>query len=240
MPALAFRKPRVRKPGANPRQFVLNGHIQVPATFADFDAFREWCRSDAYPERGDVFWIDGSIWVDEAMEDFSTHNLVKTEIGGVLWALVKTFELGYFFTDRMRLVNEETELSVEPDLMFVSKQSLRDGRVRLPANERNRRLEVVGSPDMVLEVRSDSSGTKDELLREKYFAAGILEFWVVDVRDGRFKFDVLRRGPKGFSATPNRNGFLRSRVFDRSFQLSKGEDDLGFPTFSLEVEGASR
>jgi Uma2 family endonuclease len=137
--------------------------------------------------------------------------------------------------DRMRLVHEETSLSVEPDLMFVSTESVTSRRVRVRANDKGRILEVEGSPDVVLEVASDSSEAKDDRLEELYFAAGIQEYWRIDARGAEPRFEILRRGPRGFVAVPRRGGRIKSAVFGRSFQLRVTAGPIGIPKYTMDV-----
>ena len=230
------RKPR--RPESNGRagpRIILNGRIRIPAGVTDFESFRQWCRSPDYPERGDVFWLNGDIWVSDEMEQAYTHNLIKTAITAVLTVLVQQLKTGHVFGDRMRLTNPDVGLSCEPDMMYISFATLQAGRVRNIPAATGGVIEFEGAPDMVLEVASDSSETKDADLRGLYFAAGVTEYWVVDARGDEVRFDILRRGPRGFVATPRRNGRLRSAVFGRTFQLLADTDPLGNPTFVLDA-----
>ena len=53
-------------------------------------------------------------------------------------------------------------------------------------------VELDGSPDMVLEVVSDSSVEKDiDVLMDLYWKAGIREYWLVDARGERIEFKIL-------------------------------------------------
>lgn len=214
-------------------RFVVNGRIQIPASVTDFESFRQWCRSPEYPERGDVFWLNGVIWVSDEMEQAFTHNLIKTAITAVLTVLVQHLKTGHIFGDRMRLTHPAVGLSCEPDLMYIAFDSFTAGRVRPIPAATGGVIEFEGAPDMVLEVASDSSEAKDANLRDLYFAAGVTEYWVVDARGTAVRFDILRRGPRGFVTTPRRNGRLRSAVFGRTFQLLADTDPLGNPTFRL-------
>jgi Uma2 family endonuclease len=82
-------------------------------------------------------------------------------------------------------------------------------------------------PSLVLEVASDSSESKDERLVEKYFAAGVGEYWRIDARADPVQFTILRRGPAGFVPVPRRGGRMKSTVFGRSFRLvAKNEQHL--------------
>jgi Uma2 family endonuclease len=227
--------PRPKLNGKVEHQLILNGQIRVPTHFPDLASFRRWCMSPDYPEHGDVFWIDGDIWVSDEMEDFSTHNAVKTEVLIVLGQLVKAKKLGIMFSDGMRLVHPRASLSVEPDAMFASFETVRAKRIRLKPNKKNRILEAVGSPDMVLEVTSDSSVPKDNRLEQKYFAAGVIEYWRIDARGEELKFDILRRATAGFVPTLAEHGYLRSTVFGRYFGLTVEVGALGIPEFVLDV-----
>lgn len=233
------KKPRpVRRPELNGQvlpRIVVNGRIQIPSDVTDFESFRRWCRSPDYPERGDVFWFNGGLWVSDEMEQAFTHNLVKMAIAVTLTAVARQLKSGHVFGDRMRLTHPGVGLSCEPDAMFVSFATFAAGRIRQIPAASGGAIEFEGTPDMVLEVVSDSSEGKDADFRDLYYAAGVTEYWVVDARGGEPRFDILRRGPRGFVATPRRNGRLRSAVFGRTFQLLADTDPLGNPTFTLDV-----
>ena len=93
-----------------------------------------------------------------------------------------------------------------------------------------------GSPDMVLEVISDSSTRKDlVVLRQAYWEAGVREYWLVDARRGPLKFDILRRTAKGYAATRKQDGWLKSAVFGKAFRLAQRRNARGHPEFTLEV-----
>ncbi len=236
MPTLVQpKRPARRKKAKDPRDYFINGHIRLPRDCVDLNAFRQWSVSDDYPERGEVFWLDGSIWVSDKMEDNSTHALVKMAIYWTLHGLARKRNLGRVYGDTMRLVNQTAGLSVEPDAMFVSFDAIRSGRVTYSQNERGRELEVIGSPEMVLEVASDSSEQKDETLRTLYFNAGIDEYWLIDARGEEVTFEILRRGPTGYVSSPRRRGFVRSNVFGKSFRLVVEPDELGDVQYALEM-----
>jgi Uma2 family endonuclease len=232
----AERRPK-RMPAPHDR-FVVNDDIRVPSRVTDLESFREWCRSDDYPKRGDVFWLNGTIWVGADLEQAYTHNLIKMAIGAVLTFLVKQLQSGHIFGDRMRLSNTAANLSCEPDLLYVSFDSLKTKRVQQVPSTTGGVIEFHGSPDMVLEVISASSEKKDEDLKDMYYAAGITEYWVVDARSQGVKFDIYRRGAAAFEVRPAEGKSVTSVVFGRSFQLARSTDPLGNPTFTLEVSQA--
>jgi Uma2 family endonuclease len=214
---------------------VVLGKIRVPSWVVDLDSFCRWACSEEYPEEARCSFLNGEIWVDMSPERIYTHNQVKGEFTIVLGRLVKAKRLGRFVPDGMLLRNDQAGLSTEPDGTFISFKSFKSGRVRVvnggPAAD-----VLIGTPDMVLEVISDSSEDKDtEKLRQLYWEAGIPEYWLVDVREGQLHFDILRRGKKGYLETRPQSGWLKSKVFNKAFRLTVEPDELGEPEFTLSV-----
>jgi Uma2 family endonuclease len=73
------------------------------------------------------------------------------------------------------------------------------------------------------------------VLRGLYWKAGIPEYWLVDARKGQPQFDILRWTERGYAATRRKEGWLRSKVFGRSFLLTAKPDRLGNPQFFLRI-----
>ncbi len=218
---------------------VIADQVRIPAWVNDLESFRRWCRTDDCPERGWVSFLDGEIWVDMDMEQLFFHNRVKTQFTIVLGGLVESEELGYFFSDRVLQSNENANLSTEPDGNFCSFRAIEDGRVRLEEGFEGGHVEIEGTPDMVLEVVSRHSVRKDtEVLRKLYWRAGIPEYWLVDARKSLVQFDILSWTERGYSATRRRQGWVKSKVFGRSFLLETKPDRLGHPQFFLRMETA--
>jgi Uma2 family endonuclease len=210
--------------------------IRIPPGLEDLEAFSHWARSDDFPEHGRFAYLRGEIWVDLSMEQAFTHNQVKAKYSGMLIPLVETDDLGYFFCDGMLLSIPEVDLSTIPDGFFVTFAALREGRVRLLEGAEGGYIELVGTPDMVLEVVSKNSVRKDtKVLRELYWEAGITEYWLVDARGPAPRFDLLRRGARGYTATRPRDGWLHSHVFGRAFRFTQETDPLGHPRYTLAV-----
>lgn len=218
-------------------RILIEENVAIPAEVKDLVSFCHWATSDQYPERGQFSYLRGTIWVDLTMESLYRHNQVKAEFTDVLRALTKAQKLGRFIPDGMLLRNNVADLATEPDGMFVSYDALRSGRVQRIEREVPDFLELEGSPEMVLEVVSETSVRKDtEELRELYWLAGILEYWLVDARALRPRFEILQRGRKDYKSTRKQTGgWLRSNVFDRSFQLTQTTDPLGDPLYVLNV-----
>jgi Uma2 family endonuclease len=214
---------------------LFDDAVRIPLEVVeDFDAFRRWTKSKDFPDRGEYAFLGGDLWTAVTMETL-IHNKLKLQITSVLALMVvEALKLGHFFSDRMRLVHEAVNLSTEPDGMFATYESVRAGRVHW---ERGREsLEVIGSPDMVLEVVSTSSVQKDTiLLRDLYAAAGIGEYWLVNPLPNQLTFDILRLSRGRYVATRKSAGWTRSAVFRKSFRLVAEESTDDLPQFRLHV-----
>jgi Uma2 family endonuclease len=130
-------------------------------------------------------------------------------------------------------------LSVEPDLVFVSDESIDAGRVRLmpkAGGGADRYIELEGPPDLVVEIVSDTSVRKDtERLPGAYFRAGVSEFWLLDARGEELIFRIHRRGASQYEpADVNAEGFQPSIVLGREFRLRRGRNARGRLIFDLD------
>ena len=209
--------------------------VSIPDGVIDLASFRVWAESEAFPETGRICYLDRGVWVDMSSEQLFTHLAVKNEFNIVLGAKVKGERLGLYFPDGLLLSNVEADIAVIPDAVFASNAALED-RVRLLEGKKGGYVEMEGSPDMVLEVVSDSSVHKDtHQLRRAYWEAGIREYWLVDARPDPLAFDILRHTPKGYRATPKKGGWLRSAVFGNSFRLTRRINARHHQEYTLEV-----
>jgi len=216
---------------------VTDIDVTIPDGLHDLESFRRWARSDDFPEGGRVHFINGKVWVDTTVEQISSHNQVKTQFAIVLGGLVEREDLGRYFGDGAFLTNVEVGLGNEPDGMFISFDSFDRQLVRQMPGGDDGCLELVGRPDMVLEVVSRNSAHKDTVgLPDTYYRAGIPEYWLVDARKDPIKFEILRRdGGEYTAATADADGWIPSGVFNRSFRLTRSTDRSGNPKFTLEV-----
>jgi Uma2 family endonuclease len=215
--------------------------IHIPASAFTHDGFRAWATSDAFPERLRASYINHEIVIDMSPEELETHNKVKTKVVSRLDALNERLDLGELFSDRTLLSNLAAGLSTEPDGTFATWSSFESGRVRLVTrNDRpGQYVELIGTPDWVLEVVSRSSVQKDTvLLRDLYHGAGILEYWLIDAQYEEIEFQILRRRRDRYVAVGSRGGWRRSAVFGRAFRLDRRKNRLGRWTYSLEIAPA--
>src|SRR4051812_36541756 len=140
---------------------VIADPVQIPAWAKDFEGFRRWACSEAFPTQGWFAYLQGDLWVDLNLERFF-HNQIKGAIGAVLFLLVSQHRLGRYLFDRMLLTHLEVLLSTEPDGMFISNEALETGRAMLIDGQDS--LEIIGNPDMVLEVVIKTSVRKDTVI----------------------------------------------------------------------------
>lgn len=245
MPALKadLGQPEVQRGRANgstlaPRLEVeINGEAHIPPEVVDLDSFCAWTCSDDYPEHGQFSYLGGLLWVDMTMEELYGHNQVRHEYGRVLGNLCRGAKSGRFIPDGMWMKNRDAALSTEPDGMYVSYDAFASGRVKRVKSPRGILFQLDGSPNMALEVVSETSQAKDKKrLLDLYWKAGIAEYWLVDVRGDRVRFDIFKHGPRGYTTTVRQaGGWLKSALFDKAFRLVKSKDPLGDPEYTLEV-----
>lgn len=213
--------------------------VRIPADARELEPFRAWARSDRFPERGRIDFLDGDVEIDMSPEDLYTHSAVKTAIAGRLFVLIEERNRGHVFIDRARVSSPAGGLSVEPDVGVVLWESLDLGRVRhiLAASKKEGRyIELEGAPDLVVEVVSDSSQRKDrDRLPPLYARAGVPELWQVDVRGPELDFRISSLEPSGYRrAVPDAQGWLASPVLGASFRLRRLPTPHGTVRFRLE------
>ncbi|MSU79425.1 MAG: Uma2 family endonuclease [Gemmataceae bacterium] len=210
----------------------LQGSLVIPNWVDDLKSFCRWRLSDETPEQGEIAFLDTGIWVDLTMEEFFTHNQVKAAYDLAIANVVQQAASGRYVPDRMLLKNAEANLSSEPDGLFFTWDTVRSGRLVLVEKPGQGVMVLEGTADLVLEVVSKSSVEKDTvLLRELYWKAGMSEYWLVDVRDGQLRFEILRRTPEGYVSIPPVDGWITSKVLGKKFQLQQKTDPLGHPQF---------
>lgn len=212
--------------------------VVVPLTVRSFEAFRAWTLSDDFPERGRIDYVNGRIDVDLSPEEFFAQGTLKSAFLLPLNYRIDYEDLGYLVIDRSRIVHPNVKLSVEPDFAFITYEAISSGRVTLTEskNDPDDYVEIVGAPELVGEIVSDSSVKKDtEDLFVAYYEAGVEEYWLADARRNRLEFTLYKRGDKGFEpTTADGDGFQRSDVLNRSYRLTRSKDRNDMWKFRVE------
>jgi Uma2 family endonuclease len=210
----------------------------LPKGARTHEGFRAWATSPAFPHHVRPTFLDGNVWLDVSPESLETHNKVKLEFTSVLARIARGRDLGEAYADRAFFSNRRARISTEPDFMFVSWASFRSGRVTLTRRrERDDEfIEIVGVPDLVLEVVSDGSAHKDVArLRDAYFRTGVSEYWLVDARGRDVRVEILRRRGGGYRPSAPAFDPQTSRVFGARFVLRRTRNRLGRFSYRLAV-----
>jgi Uma2 family endonuclease len=218
---------------------VLDEDIRIPAAAHALAAFRAWSRSEEFPERGRIDYVEGDLEVDLSPEDLYTHGVVKAAIATELYALVTKAGLGNVFIDRTRVVAPAAGLSVEPDVVVVLWDALRAGRVReVPAagGTAGRYVELEGAPDLVVEIVSDRSAAKDlGRLPRLYARAGVPELWLADARGEALRFEIRALQGAAYAVQPaDGEGWIASPLLGRSFRLTRRLGELSRWAYDFE------
>ena len=217
---------------------IFEEQVEIPLDIQCLADFRHWALSDDFPQRGRIDFVAGNIEVDISPRDFFCHGTLKTEIVGVLGQRIKTARSGHLVCGSTRISSIEADLSAQPDIVYLSDQTLAEGGARLiekATGQPGRYVELEGAPDLIVEIVSDSSVTKDtQRLPAAYFKAGVGEFWLVDARGKQVAFIIHRPGDSAYQPVqPDADGFQPSAVFDCSFRLDGSRNEKGHWTFDL-------
>ena len=146
-----------------------------------YEEYLAWAGEDLWSE-----WVEGEVIV--FVSPLIGHQEVVQLLNMLVGLFVSLFRLGRVFPLRTELLILDGRASREPDLIFVAAANLH--RVT------DRRVE--GSADLVVEVISDDSVTRDRCDKwQQYAAAGIPEYWLVDWRPGKHRAEFIQLGTDG-------------------------------------------
>lgn len=214
---------------ANERETLI-----IPNWVKDLVSFRHWSHTDEFPIGANVLYFDGDVLVDHSPERL-IHNSIKVAISESLWCWYKAHLPGFVYVGKMRFMNADADLSSEPDVFFVTEHSLSSGTVRLENGDDS--LEIEGSPDLVVEIISPSSKYKDEdILRKKYWQAGVKEYWLADSRKTP-TLTILKRNVNKFVAlAADTSGWIRSSVLKAHCRLVTKPGPAATTRVTLEMK----
>ena len=212
--------------------------LRIPRSAFSLNGFRSWVLSDEFPEKVKVTFVDEEIYIDMSKEEIQTNAFVKAEIARVLLNLNRDFKLGRFCLDGVLVTNVAAKVSNNPDAVFMSWETLEEGRVRLVEGKKQhgQLMEIEGSPDWVLEIVSESSVKKDKKkLRSAYSRARINEYWLVDARGREIDFQILQLRKKAYAVAPRVGEWQHSQLFQRDFRLVREAARFGLWEYTLEM-----
>jgi len=216
-----------------------NRRVRVPKTAATHRGFRNWVTAPRFPEHVHPTYVDGQIWFTMSPESLETHLKVKGEFTAALLRHIRDRDLGEGYADGALLTNVAARVSTEPDFQFVSWAASESGRVKLTRRKQRREefIEIVGTPDLVLEVVSDSSTRKDLVrLKAAYERAGVPEYWLVDARRERISFQILLLESGLYRAPVPGDQPQASAVLGARFELRRARNRVGRFTYTLAID----
>jgi Uma2 family endonuclease len=137
------------------------------------------------PDDGKIYEIiDGDLYVTPPPNwghQSGRDNLVIT-----IGSYVRDRGLGWIRSSPIGVKLDEHN-AVEPDLIFIARER---GHIIVPRG-------VEGAPDLVVEVLSPGTRSRDRgLKRRRYEAAGVAHYWMLDPRDRTLT--ALRLGADGY------------------------------------------
>jgi Uma2 family endonuclease len=211
--------------------------VQIPREAWTLSGFRKWAVSEDFPQRGRITFIAGELIVDMSPEEAENHVKVKGEFAYAIMTINKHEDLGEFYGDGLLVTNEDADLSSEPDGTLILHETFDSARAILVPREgeEGEYMELLGTPDLVLEVASKFSMNKDyNRLRQAYHLAGIPEYWLVNARGKKLDFQILHHRPEGYVAGSLRGGWQRSDVLRRDLRLVREKNRRGLWRYTLE------
>ncbi len=135
------------------------------------------------PEDGNRYEIiGGELVVTPA--PIPVHQRVLKPVFRLIDGFVEARGLGEVFFAPLDVQLGEHDI-VEPDLIFIARE-------RLGIVERTR---VIGVPDLLVEILSPSTRTRDEALKARLYAeAGVREYWIADPDERTLRVYALEGG----------------------------------------------
>jgi Uma2 family endonuclease len=151
-----------------------------------YEGFRSW------PEDVHAEWVDGEMIV--FMPPKTIHQQIVNWLVQLLGLYVKLLNLGEVIAAPFEMRVHAEASGREPDIVFVATEHL--GRLTA------KRLD--GPADLVVEVISDESATRDRQEKfAEYAAGGVREYWLIDPRAGKQRVDCYGLTAEGqYRAVP--------------------------------------
>lgn len=128
--------------------------------------------------------LDGALMKSSTPN--TAHQSVQAELGWRMAQSVREGRLGHLFFAPTDVVLSRTDV-VQPDLLFISSDRV---DIITPAN-------IQGAPDLIVEIRSDSTAERDESFKRQLYAdCGVEEYWLVDPEAATIS--ILLLGENGY------------------------------------------
>jgi len=153
------------------------------------------------PDRNRYEIVDGELIVTPAPK--TLHQRIVGNLHGHLWQYARQHGLGEVFVAPYDVVLSPYTV-LEPDVLFVS-------RVRGPQITEDN---LIGPPDLVVEVLSETTRRMDREIKLKQYALhGVSEYWLVDPEVKTVEIFRLKGGEYGLAAHLSFGETLTSPLF---------------------------
>jgi Uma2 family endonuclease len=133
--------------------------------------------------------IDGELYVTPS--PLKKHQIAAGNLHAIIWNYTRQYRSGSVYVAPFDVILSDADV-VQPDVFFLSNER------RAIATERG----VMGAPDLVIEVLSESTRQLDQTLKlKRYGRFGVREYWLVDPET---KTVVIHRcGAEGLEQVPS-------------------------------------
>ena len=146
--------------------------------------------------------LDGKlILLDSPNRD---HQSVRIHLMFDMYTFVKENDLGWVYGAPFDVLFTDTDVA-QPDIMFISRER---EHILTHAN-------VQGAPDLIVEILSPSSSTRDwRNKRELYASHGVREYWIIDPANRIVSVLLLQDGVLDIEQTLTEDDTATSTVLD--------------------------
>lgn len=163
-----------------------------------YDEFLSWADEDVHAE-----WVSGEVIIHMTAKE--RHQEIVRFLLELFGLFNQFFRAGRFFMAPYQMKLSADGPGREPDLLFVAQEH--ESRITEQG--------VKGPADLVIEVVSDDSVTRDRVEKfEEYEQYGVPEYWIVDPRPKRPRAEFFQLDEHGqYQPIPvGRDGVYRSKV----------------------------
>lgn len=180
------------------RQIADHPPVQERQLKMTYEEFLAWADEDTHAE-----WVDGEVTV--FMPATERHQAIIEFLYKLISLFAESADLGVAHVAPFEMRARPGGPAREPDLLFVARQHL----------DRLTNLRLAGPADLVVEIISESSNTRDRVEKfHEYQAAGVREYWLVDARPGREGAEFFQLAADGIyrPVSPDADGRYHSAV----------------------------
>ena len=144
--------------------------------------------------------------INGRLERMPAPGFIHQEVSGRIWLVMRMFAerhgLGKVLYAPFDVILGE-RVVVQPDIVFISKENLK--------NVREDRL--FGPPDLVVEIVSPNTVRRDTFVKKNLYAeAGVKEYWIVYPEERAIEVWVLKEGKYHLHSVSEGDGRVKSEV----------------------------